>query len=117
MSKMVLVIEYAGRGSLDRWICHYELAWDVHGRSVACDVSRGMAYLHGRKPALIHRDIKSANIFLTANFTAKVADFGETKALRAREGGDDQSSVQMGLATVREFLSEFLSESKVDILK
>ena len=117
MSKMVLVIEYAGRGSLDRWICHYELAWDAHGGSVACDVSRGMAYLHGREPALIHRDIKSANIFLTANFTAKVADFGETKAMRAREGGDDQSSVQMGLATVREFLSEVLSESKVDILK
>ena len=82
---MVLVLEHASRGSLDHWIGAEELAWDANGRSVACDIARGMVYLHGRK--LIHRDIKSANLFLTANFTAKVADFGETKQRKEGDGG------------------------------
>jgi serine/threonine protein kinase len=37
----------------------------------------GLEYLHKScNPPLIHRDVKTSNILLTANFEAKIADFG-----------------------------------------
>ena len=47
---------------------------------VLLDVAKGMAYLHSLKPSpLLHRDMKSGNILVTANWIGKVADFGASK--------------------------------------
>lgn len=43
------------------------------------DVARGLAYLHEK--AVIHLDIKPANILLTAEGTAKIADVGLARML------------------------------------
>jgi serine/threonine protein kinase len=43
---------------------------------VAMDVAHGCHYLHRQKPMIIHRDLKSQNILLTAQGVAKIADFG-----------------------------------------
>ncbi|CAA7389430.1 unnamed protein product [Spirodela intermedia] len=44
---------------------------------VLLDTARGIEYLHNYAvPPIIHRDIKSSNILLDANWTAKVSDFG-----------------------------------------
>lgn len=42
----------------------------------ALDVARGMSCLHAQKPVIIHRDLKTANLLVSARFEVKVADFG-----------------------------------------
>ena len=47
---------------------------------VMLDVAKGMTYLHALQPSpLLHRDMKSGNVLVTANWTGKVADFGASK--------------------------------------
>lgn len=42
-------------------------------------ISGAIAYMHKHK--ILHRDLKTANIFLTKKFTAKVGDFGISKMM------------------------------------
>ena len=56
------------------------------------DVARGLVYLHeGCGEPLAHRDLSSNNILLTSRLQAKIADFGESRALD-KPGGWDSSA-------------------------
>ncbi|OIW04104.1 hypothetical protein TanjilG_00664 [Lupinus angustifolius] len=55
---------------------------------IALDASRGIEYLHNYAvPSIIHRDIKSSNILIDANWTARVSDFG--LSLMSPDSGHD----------------------------
>ncbi|CAM6092777.1 unnamed protein product [Calypogeia fissa] len=56
------------------------LPW--HKRTkIASDVAYGLEYLHhDADPPIVHRDVKSRNILLTATDSAKLADFGLSKS-------------------------------------
>jgi serine/threonine protein kinase len=43
------------------------------------DIAKGVNYLHRLKPMIIHRDLKSNNILVDTDWTAKIADFGLSK--------------------------------------
>ena len=45
------------------------------------DVASGLMYLHERRPALVHCDLTSKNVLLTAELTAKIGDFGTGKIM------------------------------------
>ncbi|ORX82956.1 kinase-like protein [Basidiobolus meristosporus CBS 931.73] len=40
------------------------------------DIAFGVTYLHTRRPSIIHRDMKSMNILISADYRAKINDFG-----------------------------------------
>lgn len=50
------------------------------GRRIALDVARGLHFLHAR--SVVHFDLKSANILLARDFTAKIADVGLAKIMQ-----------------------------------
>ncbi|XP_024009036.1 probable leucine-rich repeat receptor-like protein kinase At5g49770 isoform X2 [Eutrema salsugineum] len=80
--EQILVYEYMSNGSLKDSLTGRSgigLDWKRRLR-VALGSARGLAYLHElADPPIIHRDVKSTNILLDENLTAKVADFGLSK--------------------------------------
>ncbi|PWA91332.1 protein kinase-like domain, Phloem protein 2-like protein [Artemisia annua] len=79
--EMILIYEYASRGSLDRYLSSADLTWTQRLR-ICIDAAKGLRFLHdpnGTQQRVLHCDIKSANILLDKNMTAKVSDFGLSK--------------------------------------
>uniref|UniRef100_A0A7N0R834 Protein kinase domain-containing protein n=1 Tax=Kalanchoe fedtschenkoi TaxID=63787 RepID=A0A7N0R834_KALFE len=80
----LMVYEYMPKGSLEDHL--FELGPDAEPISwnarikIAVDAARGLEYLHcTANPPVIYRDLKSANILLDTNFSAKLSDFGLAK--------------------------------------
>ncbi|XP_076939445.1 putative LRR receptor-like serine/threonine-protein kinase At1g06840, partial [Bidens hawaiensis] len=77
--EQMLVYEFMSRGTLRDWLSNRSgksLSFRMR-LQVALDSAKGILYLHTEaNPPIFHRDIKSTNILLDSNFTAKVADFG-----------------------------------------
>ncbi|KAJ0802346.1 putative protein kinase RLK-Pelle-DLSV family [Helianthus annuus] len=80
--EMSLVYEYAANGSLDRHLSSISFTW-TQRLKVCLGAARGLSFLHdaqvGTNERIIHRDIKSANILLDANWNAKISDMGLSK--------------------------------------
>lgn len=60
---------------------------------IARQVAQGMDYLHAKN--IIHRDLKSYNIFLHEDLSVKIGDFGLATA-KARWSGERQSPYPTG---------------------
>ncbi|KEH28848.1 receptor-like kinase [Medicago truncatula] len=67
------------------------LTWHMRMK-IALDTARGLKYLHEHcYPAVIHRDLKSSNILLDANFNAKLSDFG----LAITDGSQNKNNIKL----------------------
>ncbi|KAG8387333.1 hypothetical protein BUALT_Bualt02G0010600 [Buddleja alternifolia] len=82
--QQILVYEYLPGGSLADNLYganskKLTLSW-VRRLKIAVDAAKGLDYLHnGSDLRIIHRDVKSSNILLDKDMTAKVCDFGLSK--------------------------------------
>ena len=54
--------------------------------SILTDTCSGLAYLHGMKTPIVHRDLTARNILLTSSFTAKIADLGNSRIVSLTPG-------------------------------
>jgi tRNA A-37 threonylcarbamoyl transferase component Bud32 len=87
--KMFILTEYCSNGSLDHMIKKYVKTNDsLHQLfsferklEMILDVIRGMSYLHGHEPPVLHCDLKLANLLLDKHNTVKVCDFGQSMFL------------------------------------
>uniref|UniRef100_A0A8C1MBZ0 Sterile alpha motif and leucine zipper containing kinase AZK n=1 Tax=Cyprinus carpio TaxID=7962 RepID=A0A8C1MBZ0_CYPCA len=77
-----IVTEYASGGSLFDYLSSAE-SEDISMKQImtwAMDIAKGMHYLHAEAPfTVIHRDLKSRNVVLTADAVPKICDFGASK--------------------------------------
>ncbi|KAH0979830.1 hypothetical protein GBA52_007007 [Prunus armeniaca] len=85
----LMVYEFIDNGTLYEHI-HNEgkgekLSFELRLK-IAAEIAAALSYVHSM--SIIHRDVKTANILLNRNYTAKVSDFGGSKLLH-----EDQDSV------------------------
>ncbi|KAK9086078.1 hypothetical protein Sjap_026489 [Stephania japonica] len=78
-----IVYEFVVNGPLDRWLHHIprggrSLDWTMRMR-VAITLAQGIAFLHDKKPHLVHRDIRASNVLLDEEFGAHLMGVGLSK--------------------------------------
>ncbi|XP_051128744.1 receptor-like protein kinase HSL1 [Andrographis paniculata] len=96
----LLVYEYMPNGSLGDLLHSTKsglLDWPIRFK-VAMDAAEGLSYLHHDcAPPIVHRDVKTNNILLDAEYSARVADFGVAKVVgKNANSGDKSMSVIAG---------------------
>ncbi|CAA6670416.1 unnamed protein product [Spirodela intermedia] len=123
-----LVYEFAEKGSLADWIhsaaAQKELSAGDHldwtrRVGIACEIADGLNYLHNcTSPPYIHKDLKSSNILLDGEFTAKVGNFGLARPAAEEDGASAQLTRHvMGTQgyMAPEYLDHGLVSPKLDV--
>ncbi|EQC37999.1 TKL protein kinase [Saprolegnia diclina VS20] len=104
---VMLVTEFMDAGDLRDVLQSQEsLLWATK-LSIAFDIVQGLVYLHTLEPKVLHRDLKSRNVLLNTNMTAKLTDFGISREL-------DDATMTAGIGTYRWMAPEVLREGHYD---
>lgn len=77
--EIYIFMELAAHGSLSSLARKFGALSERHARRYTRQILHGLAYLHAHH--IIHRDVKGDNVLIDAAGTARLADFGCSKAL------------------------------------
>ncbi|EGO03487.1 hypothetical protein SERLA73DRAFT_101655 [Serpula lacrymans var. lacrymans S7.3] len=73
LSAICLVSPWMDNGTVTNYVRNHD---NVDYFSLIMDIAKGLQYLHGMLPTIVHGDIKGANIFVSPLGRACLADFG-----------------------------------------
>uniref|UniRef100_A0A0D9V4C0 non-specific serine/threonine protein kinase n=1 Tax=Leersia perrieri TaxID=77586 RepID=A0A0D9V4C0_9ORYZ len=78
--ELLLVYEFVANGTVADHLHGHRaqeraLSWPLR-LGIAVESAAALTYLHAIEPPIVHRDVKTTNILLDADFHVKVADFG-----------------------------------------
>eukprot|EP00698_Gefionella_okellyi_P007981 TRINITY_DN1957_c0_g1_i1.p1 TRINITY_DN1957_c0_g1~~TRINITY_DN1957_c0_g1_i1.p1 ORF type:complete len:1000 (+),score=215.95 TRINITY_DN1957_c0_g1_i1:85-3084(+) len=84
LNKFAIATEFVEQGSLYDLIQSKpeEITYERVLR-LSIGIAKGMNYLHLQRPPILHRDLKSPNVLVDAQWEAKIADFGMSKVKAA----------------------------------
>ncbi|GAB9469134.1 Tkl protein kinase [Globisporangium polare] len=101
------LFEYMEGGDLRMYLDNPRTSsvWTHEKLQIAIDIAEALVYVHSFSPPLVHRDIKSRNILLSAELEAKLTDFG---ASRYRS---EENTMTSGVGTGRWLAPEVISGS------
>lgn len=81
-------------------------SWSLQKVQIAIDIVEALVYVHSFQPPLVHRDLKSRNVLLSAQLDAKLTDFGV-----ARYESEDRT-MTAGVGTSRWLAPEVILGSR-----
>ncbi|GLJ28381.1 hypothetical protein SUGI_0558420 [Cryptomeria japonica] len=116
-NQRLLVYEYMYNGSLQdhlHGILRMRMDWPLRLK-IALGTAKGLAYLHSgptTSTPIIHRDFKSSNILLDADFEPRISDFGLAKLMPF---GDEVYVSTRVLGTFGYFDPEYTSTGKLTL--
>ena len=82
----MIEMEYADGGNLSEFLAKRTVRMDERDiLDIMYQMVSAIRYMHAHH--VLHRDLKTANIFLTKEGTVKIGDFGISKVLTTRASG------------------------------
>ncbi|KAL4178454.1 hypothetical protein KRP22_003375 [Phytophthora ramorum] len=106
-SDLQALFEYMENGDLRTYLSASYLPryWTSTKFQLAIDTVEALVYVHSFDPPLVHRDLKSRNVLISADIHAKLTDFGTTR-YRSKDG-----TMTVGVGTGRWVAPEIISGS------
>ncbi|CAG8596433.1 28327_t:CDS:2 [Gigaspora margarita] len=93
VNRRYLVTEWAEFGSLQSYYKTYgPLKWNKR-LELALDITRGLSFLHNS--GILHRDVRSENIFVNEHEQAKIANFGLSRGFNENTGRHSRDAEQL----------------------
>ncbi|TDL17538.1 kinase-like protein, partial [Rickenella mellea] len=103
--RLCLVSPWMDGGNMMQYIVQHT---DCNRVTLLADVSRGLEYLHSFKPAIIHGDLKGANIFVNLSNVACLGDFGLARFRDSEESSYSATTGDSVKGTLRWQASELV---------
>ena len=108
-----LILPYCQNGSAFKYVSPDVHISEEEAWKVLHDVAAGLVYLHGKKPPIIHQDIKPDNILISDEGHYMITDFGISTRIRSTL---KRSAAEMSGGTIAYMGPERFSETPHPIM-
>lgn len=114
-NSLLIVMDYIEGRSLQDILAEYGAQTQADVLKWAKQLCDVLSYLHTRKPAVIYRDMKPANVMLKPDGNIMLIDFGAAREYKPQNSKDTISLGTRGYAAPEQYEREGQSDARTDI--